>query len=67
MSQVTILGVSQETLLKNTQSALEGFQNGQPVQKKALIRKALATFLGQKMNIYPALNFLTAMPTLKND
>ena len=57
MSQVTILGVSQDKLLENTQAALEGFQNGRPVKRDALVRKALATILGQSNEHLPTAKF----------
>lgn len=57
MSQVTILGASQEQLLKNTQAVLEDFQGGRPLRRMALVRKALATFLGQSNQHLPAAKF----------
>ena len=54
---VTILGADRATLMNNTRRALEGFQKGRPVTRDALVRKALATILGQDNEHLPAADF----------
>lgn len=54
---VTILGADRATLMNNTRRALEGFQKGRPVTRDALVRKALATILGQDNEHLPTADF----------